>query len=105
MKILSCWSTSKKLASYIGITPREFSSGEHIYKGRITGQGNGAIRSALVEASWVLIGKDPNMKRFYNKVKLSSGSGKKAIVAVGRKLTHIIHSIVLRNQCYTISEC
>jgi transposase len=101
----SRFSSSKKLASYIGITPREFSSGEHIYKGRITGQGNGAIRSALIEASWVLIGKDDNMKKFYNKVKLSSGSGKKAIVAVGRKLTHIIHSIVLRNQCYTIVEC
>lgn len=101
----SRFSSSKKLAAFIGITPREFSSGEHIYKGRITGQGSGIIRSSLVEASWVLVGKDPTMKKFYNKIKLNSGSGKKAIVAVGIKLTHIIHSIVLNNQCYSIGEC
>lgn len=96
------FSSSKKLASYIGITPREFSSGDHIYKGRITGQGNGLIRSALIEASWVLIGKDPTMKNYYYKVKASTGSGKKAVVAVARKLIHIIHSIVRNNQCYAI---
>jgi len=98
------FSSSKKLASYIGITPREFSSGEHVYRGRITGQGNALLRSVLVEASWVLIGKDPKIRRFYDKVKINSGSGKKAIVAVGRKLIHIIHSIVLNNQCYSIGE-
>jgi len=100
----SRFSSGKKLASYIGITPREFSSGEHVYKGRITGQGNSFLRSCLIEASWYLIGKDPAMKSFYNKIKSNSGSGKKAIVAVARKLINRIHSIVINNQCYTIGE-
>ena len=60
------FSSGKKLAAHIGLTPREFSSGEHIYKGRITGQGNSLLRSYLIEASWFLIGKDPAMKKYYN---------------------------------------
>lgn len=98
------FSSGKKLAAYLGITPREFSSGEHIYKGRITGQGNAILRSYLIESSWFLIGKDPVMKEYYERIKRSSGSCKKAIVAVGRKLINRIHSIVVNNQCYTIGE-
>ncbi len=56
------FSPVKKLAAYIGLTPREFSSGDNVYKGRITGQGNKLLRSYLVDASWILIGKDPVMK-------------------------------------------
>ena len=100
----SRFSNGKKLAAYIGITPREFSSGEHVYKGRITGQGNGMLRSYLIEACWFLIGKDPAMKEYYNRIKSNSGSGKKAIVAVGRKLINRIHSIVSNNKSYAIGE-
>jgi transposase len=98
------FSSADKLASYIGLTPREFSSGEHVYKGRITGQGSTWLRSYLVEASWFVIGKDPALKSFYNRVKNNSGSGKKAIVAVARKLLHRMHSIVINNQSYAIGE-
>jgi transposase len=98
------FSSGKKLAAYIGLTPREFSSGDNVYRGRITGQGNKLLRSYLVESSWFLIGKDPVMKEFYNRIKVSTGSGKKAIVAVARKLINRIHSIVINNQCYAIGE-
>ncbi len=96
------FSSGKKLAAYIGLTPREFSSGEHVYKGRITGQGNSIVRSYLIESSWFLIGKDPVKKEYYNRIKINSGSAKKAIVAFARKLINRIHSIVINNQCYTI---
>jgi transposase len=98
------FSSGKKLAAYIGLTPREFSSGDNVYKGRITGQGNKLLRSYLVESSWFLIGKDPVMKEFYNRIKSNTGSGKKAIIAVARKLINRIHSIVVNNQCYAIGE-
>jgi hypothetical protein len=38
------------------------------------------------------------------RIKRNSGSGKKAIVAVGRKLINRIHSLVINNQCYNIGE-
>jgi len=98
------FSSGKKLAAYIGITPREFSSGEHVYKGRISGQGSKVLRSYIVEASWYLVSKDPAMKEYYNRIKSNTGSGKKAIVAVAGKLINRIHSIVVNNRSYAIGE-
>ena len=78
--------SEKKIAAYFGLTPSEYSSGEHICKGRITGQGNPYLRGLLVETSWTAIRLDEKLKEFYNKIKAHSGSGKKAIVAVARKM-------------------
>ena len=44
----------KKIAAYLGLTPSEYSSGENIKRGRITGQGNPQIRSLLIECAWLL---------------------------------------------------
>jgi len=91
-----------QLCAYLGLTPREYSSGERVYRGRITGQGKGWIRSYLVEASWKTIGTDPELRKFYNRIKGNTGSGKKAIVAVARKLVCRIFSMVKHNQAYAI---
>ena len=40
-------------------------------------RGNPVVRSVLVESSWVLIGKDPEMRRFYDRIKVRRG-GKRA---------------------------
>jgi hypothetical protein len=44
------------------------------------------------------------MKEYYNRIKSNTGSGKKAIVAVARKLINRIHSIVVNNRSYAIGE-
>ena len=56
---LSHFSTGKKIASFVGLTCSEHSTGETERKGRITGMGSGFIRSTLVENSWMAIRKDP----------------------------------------------
>jgi transposase len=94
------FSNAKKLCAFFGITPREFSSGEHVYRGRITGQGKSWLRSYLIEVSWKTICQDPAMRTYYNRIKMNSGSGKKAIVAVARKLLHRLFSMIKNNQCY-----
>jgi transposase len=43
--------THEELASYLGLTPSEYSTGEHIRHGRITRCGNTRVRTVLVEAS------------------------------------------------------
>lgn len=43
--------TEDQLAAYLGLTPSQYSSGEHIRMGRITHGGNSRIRTALVESS------------------------------------------------------
>jgi transposase len=44
--------TPKKLMSSLGLTPSEYSSGEHRRQGGITKAGNGHARRTLVEGAW-----------------------------------------------------
>ena len=50
---ISRFETPQKLATYFGLTPRERQSGAGLARdGRITKQGNAAVRKMLVEAAW-----------------------------------------------------
>jgi transposase len=49
---LTCFDTPRKLMSYLGLTPSEYSSGAHRRQGGITKAGNGHARRALVEGAW-----------------------------------------------------
>ena len=91
--------SSEEIASYMGLTPSEYSTGEHIRQGRITRCGNWRVRKALVESSWILIGKDPWRKRAYLRLKSRKGA-KRAIIAIARKLIIILRSMLLRNLPY-----
>jgi transposase len=44
--------TPRKLMSYLGLTPSEYSSGPSRHQGAITKAGNGHARRALVEGAW-----------------------------------------------------
>lgn len=90
------------LSSYAGLTPSEHSSGDRVRHGHITRQGNPVVRSVLVESSWILIGKDPEMRRFYDRIKVRRG-GKRAIVAVARKLCHRLLAIAQNGQAYRVN--
>lgn len=46
------FSHPRELASYLGITPSEYSSGEQQHRGRITKAGNRHARRLLIEAAW-----------------------------------------------------
>lgn len=41
-----------QLMAYLGLVPREYSSGATTKRGRITKAGNGRVRRALIEAAW-----------------------------------------------------
>jgi transposase len=49
---LTRFDTPRKLMSYLGLTPSEYSSGPHRRQGGITKAGNGHARRALVEGAW-----------------------------------------------------
>jgi transposase len=92
----------KQVAAFFGLTPSEHSSGAHVYRGRITGQGNPMLRAHVVEAAWRLIKADPVMAAFYRRVTKQTGSRKKAIVAVARKLVCRLYSMIKHNVGYEI---
>jgi len=83
---LSRFPTGKRLASFTGLTCREYSTGDRIRKGRITGQSSGPVRGWLIQCAWRAIRSDPVLLTKYHQVWKNSGSKKKAIVAVARKL-------------------
>jgi len=76
---------SKALASYVGIIPREYSSGEHQRLGGVTKQGSPLLRFLWGEAGRHAVRRDPELKRFYCRKLVQKGLGK-ARVAVARKL-------------------
>ncbi|MBL0942223.1 MAG: IS110 family transposase [Alphaproteobacteria bacterium] len=92
----------KQIAAYFGLTPSEYSSGEHTHRGRITGQGNPNLRALLIEASWGIIQKDIAMRNFFMRLKHQTGSSKKAIVAVARKLVCRMYAMVKSQQEYQL---
>ena len=95
---------AEELASYIGLTPSEFSTGQYVRQGRITRCGNKRVRSCLVESSWILITKDPVMRLRYNRLKAMKG-GKRAIIAIARKLIIRIRRILLDKEPYVVGGC
>ncbi|MBS1232978.1 MAG: family transposase [Nitrospirae bacterium] len=93
--------SARELASYTGLTPSEYSTGQHIRQGGITRCGNKRVRAALVESSWILVGKDPYMRCKYTKLKNRKG-GKRAIVAIARNLVVRLRKMLITNEPYRI---
>ncbi len=87
----------KAVASYIGIIPRERSSGGRRQRlGALSKQGNALVRYLWGEATMHAVRRDPELKRFYRRKLIQKGMGK-ARVAVARKLG-IRLWIMLRDQ-------
>src|SRR6266571_1506686 len=49
---LTRFASARQLMGYLGLVPREDSSGEHRHQGSITKAGNSYARRALIEAAW-----------------------------------------------------
>jgi transposase len=100
---LKRFKSAEKIASYIGLTPSEYSTGQYTRQGRITRCGNKRVRTSLVEGSWILIYRDPVMKLKYERLKKRKG-GKRAIIAIARHLIIRIRKILLSNEPYIIGS-
>jgi len=86
----------KALASYVGMIPREYSSGNRQRLGGLSKQGNPLLRFLWCEAALHAVRRDPTVARFYRH-KLQQKSVAKARVAAARKLG-IRRWIMLRDQ-------
>lgn len=99
---LSHFTSGKKIASFVGLTCSEYSSGETERKGGITGMGSGFIRVALIENSWMAIRRDPVLLDKFTRVWRASGNKKKAIVAVARILIVRFRACLLSGTPYAM---
>ena len=91
----------KKFFSYIGIIPSTFSSGGRTFHGRLIKQGNKYLRWALVEAIWPAIETDPDLRAYYEKVRLKKGPNP-AKIATARRLATIIYRVLYQGRPYKV---
>ena len=84
-----------QVASYLGLVPREYQSGETHFRGRITKEGDRLLRSLLVEAATVLlcrVKRRSSLKEWGQRLQKGKGFGK-ARVAVARKLACLLYTM------------
>lgn len=89
----------KQVASYLGLIPREYSSGGHQRLGSISKQGNRFMRMLLVEAAQVAVRYDPGLRSEYLHRCHSKAKGV-AKVAAARKLAIRLYWMLRTNTGY-----
>ncbi len=91
----SNFDNAKQLAKFVGIAPREFSSGKTV-RGRssITKKGNGKLRSLLFNCARSAIQHNPVCKQLYDKLTAKGKNGKVALTAVMHKLLRLIFGVI-----------
>jgi transposase len=93
----SRFENSEDVAAYIGLTPKQYASGEIDRHGSISKMGSKFCRTALYEAAQNIIcisKKQTKLKKWGMKLLKKKGA-KKAIVAVARKLAVIMHRMLV----------
>ena len=89
----------KQVASYLGLIPREESSGGRQKLGAITKQGNRLLRSLLVEAAQVAVRCDPGLRKQYLH-RCHQKPKAVAKVAIARKLAVRLYWMLRTNTAY-----
>jgi transposase len=83
--------SEKGLFSYTGLTPSEYSSGEHKCLGNISRQGKASLRMILVQIAWRSIKQDRRLLEIFERISKKAGK-KRAIIAVARKIIGCIRA-------------
>lgn len=96
---------SRSVGAYVGLTPKQYASGETQKQGRISKCGSKDLRSLLVEAAIVLITRTKSWSKLKAwGLKLMKKNGlKKAATAVARKLAVIMHKMLLTDSAFRFS--
>jgi transposase len=87
---------AKQVRSYLGLVPREYSSGERQHRGRISKAGGSRARTLLVEAAWALLRwrNEKNRVLYDWAMRIAARRGRaRACVALARKMAGILYAM------------
>jgi len=99
---ISRFRNAKQVCAYAGLVPIVRQSGEKKSKNmRITKEGSGLLRWALVEAAWRLVRESPKWAARFSRLMQRSGK-KRAIVAMARKLLCVLFAMLRTSTPYKI---
>lgn len=91
---------AEEICAYVGLAPIISQSGQGQAKAYLRRVGQNYLRSILVEAAWVAVGRDKYFRDFYGRIRSRTNLAQKAIVAVARKLLTVIWRIAVENRVY-----
>jgi transposase len=100
---MSQFKNEKALFSYTGLTPQEYSSGEHIRQGHISRQGKSILRKILVQAAWRAVKKDHHLREVFERISIKAGK-KRAIIAIARRLIGHLEPACKKMKCIIIRK-
>jgi transposase len=98
---VSRFRSSKAVTAYAGLAPRVRQSAGKGKDLGITKEGSPLLRWALVEAAWRVIRQGAAWERIYQGIKKRAG-GKKAIVAVARRLLCVMYAMLRDGKNYDL---
>ena len=98
---VSRFKSSKAVTAYAGLVPAVRQSAGKGKDLKITKEGSPLLRWALVEASWRVIRQSAAWERVYQGIKKRAG-GKKAIVAVARRLLCVMYAMLRDGKNYDL---
>jgi transposase len=99
------FSKSRQVGPYLGLVPRQYDSGESRPQMRITKTGDRMMRALLVQSAQHILGrqgKDSDLRRHGLKIAARGGKNakKRAVTAVARKLSVLLHSLWVTAEVY-----
>lgn len=89
-----------QVAKMAGLAPMVRQSGETRREGGLIRSSSARLRTALVEAAWRWVACDEAAKAVYRRLVANTGSGKKAIVGVARRLGVLLWRLSCRGEPY-----
>ena len=97
------FASAKKVVAYAGLAPGIRESAGKRHSLHITKDGSRLLRWALVEAAWRLVGTLARWKAIFKRLEKKTGSKKKAIVAVARRLLCVMFSMLQSGRAYRLA--
>jgi len=92
--------SAKRVVSYAGLDPGWRESAGKVRQLTITKQGSRLMRWALVETAWRLVNKSRRWRYVFEKLKKNTGSVKRAIVGVARRVLCVMFAMLRDGQAY-----
>jgi transposase len=99
------FTNTRYLFKYLGLSPKIRQSGERSKRGSINKVSNSRLRTNLIQAAWQWIRLDIDARKTYLRILTNCGGIKqKAIVAMARKLSGHLWTMLMKNQPYDKSK-
>lgn len=92
--------SAKRVVAYAGLDPGSRESAGKARQLKITKEGSKLLRWAMIETAWRMVGQLQYWERMFDELKKNTGSEKKAIVAVARRVLCVMFAMLRDGRPY-----